>query len=119
MIAANTATAQFLESRGFSSMRRIVRMPDRWPRIVTLAAGTGTTLPTTPDVQALEHWLLAQRERDPEHFPDLSLSVVKLLGRGTYVYTTLSLFRQLPAGVPGAARLLVNLLAAGQRPVAQ
>ncbi|HEX5107332.1 MAG TPA: RNB domain-containing ribonuclease [Vicinamibacterales bacterium] len=85
MIAANTATAQFLESRGFSSMRRIVRMPDRWPRIVTLAAGTGTTLPTTPDVQALEHWLLAQRERDPEHFPDLSLSVVKLLGRGTYV----------------------------------
>ncbi len=85
MIAANTATAQFLESRGFSSVRRVVHMPERWPRIVTLAAGTGKTLPATPDAKALEQWLLERRERDPERFADLSLSVVKLLGRGTYV----------------------------------
>ena len=85
MIAANTSTAQFLESRGFSSVRRVVRMPERWPRIVTLAAGTGKTLPATPDAKALEQWLLERRERDPERFDDLSLSVVKLLGRGTYV----------------------------------
>ena len=85
MIAANTSTAKFLESRGFSSLRRIVRMPERWLRIVALAAETGTQLPSAPDGRALEEWLLAQRDRDPERFADLSLSVVKLLGRGEYV----------------------------------
>ena len=85
MIAVNSCTAQFLESRGFASLRRIVRMPDRWPRIVTLAADTGTSLPDAPDARALEGWLLQQREDRPETFGDLSLSVVKLLGRGEYV----------------------------------
>jgi VacB/RNase II family 3'-5' exoribonuclease len=85
MIAANTCTAQFLESHGFSSLRRIVRMPERWLRIVALAAETGTRLPPVPDGHALEQWLLAQRNLDPERFADLSLSVVKLLGRGEYV----------------------------------
>jgi len=85
MIAANTSTAKFLESRGFSSLRRIVRMPERWLRIVSLAAETGTQLPPAPDSRALEQWLLAQRTRDPDRFADLSLSVVKLLGRGEYV----------------------------------
>ena len=85
MIAANTATAEFLEQRGFASLRRIVRMPDRWPRIVTLAADTGTSLPAEPDARALEQWLLAEQRQDPERFTDLSLSVVKLLGRGEYV----------------------------------
>jgi VacB/RNase II family 3'-5' exoribonuclease len=85
MIAANACTAQFLESHGFSSLRRIVRMPERWLRIVALAAETGTQLPSAPDGRALEHWLLAQRNLDPERFTDLSLSVVKLLGRGEYV----------------------------------
>jgi VacB/RNase II family 3'-5' exoribonuclease len=85
MIAVNTCTAQFLESRGFSSLRRIVRMPDRWPRIMELAAETGTTLPPTPDSRALEQWLLDQRRAHPDRFADVSLSVVKLLGRGEYV----------------------------------
>jgi exoribonuclease-2 len=85
MIAVNTCTAQFLEARGFASLRRIVRMPDRWPRIVQLAADAGTALPPTPDAGALERWLLEQRAADPGRFADLSLSVVKLLGRGEYV----------------------------------
>jgi exoribonuclease-2 len=85
MIAVNTSTAQFLESRGFSSLRRIVRMPERWLRIVALAAATGTQLPAAPDGRALEQWLLKQRSLDPEGFVDVSLSVVKLLGRGEYV----------------------------------
>ncbi len=85
MIAANTATAEFLERRGFSSLRRIVRMPERWPRIVKLAADTGTTLPPDPDARALEQWLTTQQAKDRQRFTDLSLSVVKLLGRGEYV----------------------------------
>jgi VacB/RNase II family 3'-5' exoribonuclease len=85
MIAVNSCTAQLLESRGFASLRRIVRMPDRWPRIVTLAADTGTELPAAPDARALEAWLLKQRDEHPGEFADLSLSVVKLLGRGEYV----------------------------------
>jgi ribonuclease R len=85
MIAANTTVARFLEDRGFYSVRRIVRMPERWPRIVALAAETGTRLPENADHQALEQWLLAQRAANPSHFADLSLSVVKLLGRGEYV----------------------------------
>jgi len=85
MIAANTATAEFLEQHGFASLRRIVRMPERWPRIVTLAARTGTTLPPAPDARALERWLCAQQQRDPQRFVDLSLAIVKLLGRGEYV----------------------------------
>ena len=85
MIAVNTCTARFLESRGFSSLRRIVRMPERWLRIVALAAETGTQLPPAPDGRALEQWLLEQRRIDSDRFTDLSLSVVKLLGRGEYV----------------------------------
>ncbi len=85
MIAANTTTAQFLEGHGFSSVRRIVRIPERWPRIVALAAETGTQLAAEPDQRALEQWLLAQKARDAARFVDLSLAVVKLLGRGEYV----------------------------------
>jgi exoribonuclease-2 len=85
MIAVNTCTAQFLESRGFSSLRRIVKMPERWTRIVALAAETGASLPSSPNGRALEQWLLQQRSADPDRFADLSLSVVKLLGRGEYV----------------------------------
>ena len=60
-------------------------MPERWPRIVALAAETGTQLPPAPDARALEQFLLQRRAADPDRFADLSLSVVKLLGRGEYV----------------------------------
>ncbi len=84
MIAANTAVAQFLEARGFPSIRRILRSPDRWDRIVSLARGLGESLPVEPSAKALQAFLLKRRAADPGRFPDLSLSVVKLLGSGEY-----------------------------------
>jgi exoribonuclease-2 len=84
MIAANTATASFLEARGFPSLRRVLRQPDRWDRIQTLARDLGETLPDSPDAPALQAFLLKRRAQDPERFPDLSLSIVKLLGSGEY-----------------------------------
>ena len=85
MIASNGVVARFLESRGFSSLRRVVRTPRKWERIVDLAAQHGFHLPDEPDAVALEEWLLREHASDPQRFPDLSLSVVKLLGRGEYV----------------------------------
>jgi len=85
MIACNGVVARFLADRGFASLRRVVRVPQKWPRIVDLAAQHGSHLPDDPDAVALEEWLLRQRAEDPQRFPDLSLSVIKLLGRGEYV----------------------------------
>lgn len=85
MIAANTATARFLAARGFPGLRRIVRTPKHWDGIVALAKGRGTNLPAAPDPVALEAFLRTARAADPVRFPDLSLSVIKLLGRGEYV----------------------------------
>ena len=85
MIAANGATAQYLAAKGLPSVRRVVRTPKRWPRIVELAAGHGETLPASPDAVALSGFLDRQRRKDPLRFPDLSLAVVKLLGAGEYV----------------------------------
>jgi len=85
MIAANGVTARFLSARGSASIRRVVRAPKRWPRIVEIAATHGTTLPADPDAGALEAFLRARRQAEPETFPDLSLSILKLLGRGEYV----------------------------------
>ncbi len=85
MIASNGVVARFLADHHFSSLRRVVRVPEKWPRIVDLAAQHGDRLPEDPDAVALEEWLLRRRAEDPEHFPDLSLSVVKLLGRGEYL----------------------------------
>jgi exoribonuclease-2 len=85
MIASNGVVARFLESRGFSSLRRVVRVPQKWERIVDLATQHGFHLSDEPDAVALEEWLLRERASNPEQFPDLSVSVVKLLGRGEYV----------------------------------
>lgn len=85
MVAANGVIARFFESTGVASIRRVVRVPKRWDRIVELAAQRGTTLPADPDSKALNDFLLAQKQKDPDHFPDLSLAVVKLMGPGEYV----------------------------------
>ena len=85
MIAANSAMAIFLETKGLAIIQRVVRTPARWPRIVQLAAQYGDKLPMDPDPHALSAFLDKHKKSDPDHFPDLSLSVVKLLGRGEYV----------------------------------
>jgi VacB/RNase II family 3'-5' exoribonuclease len=85
MIAANGVTARFLTSNGFPSIRRVVRTPERWNRIVEIAGEHGFKLPNDPDSKALEEFLVQQKAADPAGFPDLSLAVIKLLGRGEYV----------------------------------
>jgi VacB/RNase II family 3'-5' exoribonuclease len=84
MVAANVTTARFLEQRRFPSVRRVLRSPERWQRIAELAQTYGTTLPAEPDARALEAFLTERRRADPQRFPDVSLAVVKLLGRGEY-----------------------------------
>jgi VacB/RNase II family 3'-5' exoribonuclease len=84
MIASNVAIARFLEAKGRSGIRRVVREPERWSRIVELAGKLGTVLPAEPDSLALAHFLAARRAADPDRFPDLSLSIVKLMGPGIY-----------------------------------
>jgi exoribonuclease-2 len=83
MIAANGVVARTLEQ--VSSIRRIVRIPKRWDRIVALAAEQGGHLPSVPDSKALNDFLSARRAADPDHFADLSLAVIKLMGPGEYV----------------------------------
>jgi exoribonuclease-2 len=85
MIAANGVTARFLEAHGLPSLRRVLRSPERWERIVQIAAKMNETLPEEPDAAALEAFLDKRRRADPATFPDLSLAVVKLMGRGEYV----------------------------------
>ncbi len=84
MIAANVAMAQFLENRGGPSLRRVVRTPEHWDRIVEIAAELGEKLPAKPDSRALAVFLERRRKVDPDRFPDLSLAVVKALGPGEY-----------------------------------
>jgi exoribonuclease R len=84
MIAANGAIARFLDARRLPSLRRVLRSPERWERIVGLAERLGEPLPAEPDARALEAFLAKRRAADPERFPDLSLSIVKLIGRGEY-----------------------------------
>lgn len=85
MVAANGVVARFLGQRKRDSLRRIVRTPKRWERIVDVAAALDFALPPSPDPKALSAFLDERREADPVSFPDLSLTVVKLLGRGEYV----------------------------------
>ena len=85
MVAANGITAKFLTRKGFPTLRRVVKIPERWDRIVSLAAERGAKLPASPDSKSLNGFLQNQKTRDPLRFPDLSLMVVKLLGRGEYV----------------------------------
>jgi len=93
MIAANGVTAAFLDAQGFPSLRRVLRSPERWERLVELAHGYGESLPAQPQATALEAFLAKRREIDPDKFADLSLAVVKLLGRGEYAV-------DLPGGDP-------------------
>jgi VacB/RNase II family 3'-5' exoribonuclease len=85
MIAANGVTARYLAAKKFPSLRRVVRTPKRWDRIVEIALEHGSTLPQVPDSKALDEFLVSAKSADPLRFPDLSLSVIKLLGAGEYV----------------------------------
>jgi exoribonuclease-2 len=85
MIAANGVTARYLAAKQFPSIRRVVRTPKRWDRIVELAQEHGFRLPADHNSMALDEFLVKQKAADPQHFPDLSLAVIKLLGAGEYV----------------------------------
>jgi VacB/RNase II family 3'-5' exoribonuclease len=85
MIAVNGVTARYLSSQKFPSLRRVVRTPKRWDRIVELAQQRGFSLPDEPDSKPLEEFLMKERKADPLRFPDLSLAVIKLMGPGEYV----------------------------------
>ncbi len=102
MIAANGVTARYLSASGFPSIRRVVRIPKRWDRIVEIAWDHKYELPANPDSKALEEFLIQQKAADPVRFPDLSLAVIKLLGNGEYI-------AELPEGnAPGHFGLAVK-----------
>jgi len=102
MVAANGVTARYLSARKFPSIRRVVRTPKRWDRIVEIAGEHKFGLPDNPDSKALEEFLVKEKAADRLHFPDLSLAVIKLLGSGEYV-------AELPEGnAPGHFGLAVK-----------
>ena len=102
MVAANAVTAIYLAGKKFPSLRRVLRDPERWARIVELAAELKEQLPAAPDAVALEGFLTRRRAAAPEKFADLSLSVIKLIGRGEYAL-------DLPGGeAPGHFALAVK-----------
>jgi len=88
MIAANGSTAQFLKEKKFPSLRRVVRVPKHWDRIVELAADNGFSLPVEADSKSLSEYLMFVKEKDSDHFADMSISVLKLLGSGEYIVET-------------------------------
>jgi VacB/RNase II family 3'-5' exoribonuclease len=85
MIGANEVMARTLRGAGVTSIRRVVKEPERWPRIMELAEHSGDKLPPAPDPGALNAFLMRRKQADPVHYPDLSLSVLKLMGPGEYV----------------------------------
>jgi exoribonuclease II len=85
MIAANGAVAEFLGSRNSPAIERVVKSPEHWDRIRKVAAGLGDQLPAAPDPKPLADFLARRRQADPVRFPDLSLTIVKLMGPGEYV----------------------------------
>jgi exoribonuclease-2 len=85
MIAANGVTVRYLEAKGVPALRRVLRTPEHWDRIVELAAEVGEHLPSAPDPNALQTFLSNRQQADPLRFPDLSLTIIKLLGSGEYV----------------------------------
>jgi exoribonuclease-2 len=85
MVAANVEMAEFLERKGALSIRRVVKTPERWDGIRKVASEFGDTLPEQPDQPALAAFLAKRKAADPDHFPDLSLSIIKLIGSGEYV----------------------------------
>jgi exoribonuclease-2 len=85
MVAANGVTARFLDAHGFPSIRRVVKTPARWDRIVEVAARSGDRLPSAPDSRALNEFLVRRKAADPDTFPELSQTIIKLLGSGEYV----------------------------------
>jgi len=102
MIAANGVTARYLSAKKFPSIRRVVRTPKRWERIVEIANEHGSKLTGKPDSKALEEFLIKEKAADPLRFPDLSLAVIKLLGNGEYI-------AELPEGnAPGHFGLAVK-----------
>ena len=100
MIGANGVVARFLEGKMRPSLRRVVRSPERWAKIVDVAAKLGESLSAEPSSRALEAFLLRRHAVDPLHFPDLSLVIVKLMGAGEYV---VELPGQVPVGHFGLA----------------
>ena len=85
MVTANVKMAEFLENRQVLSLRRVVKTPERWNRVIEIADSFGFDLPKNPDSSALAEFLAERKASDPDHYPDLSLSVIKLLGSGDYI----------------------------------
>ncbi len=85
MVATNGCIARFLAAKGYACIRRVVRSPEKWQRIVKVAAQYGEHLPSEPNSTALEHFLAKRHRAEPLTFPDLSLVIVKLMGSGEYV----------------------------------
>jgi exoribonuclease-2 len=88
MVAANETMAELMRAAGRSCIRRIVRSPERWPRIVELAGRYGTKLPAEADSAALNAFLSKERTADAVHYPDIALAIIKLMGAGEYVVAT-------------------------------
>jgi VacB/RNase II family 3'-5' exoribonuclease len=84
MVAANGVAARYLRQHGRTSLRRILKVPKRWDRIVQIAKDAGKTLPSAPDANALNAFLTERRQNDPSRFADLSLAIIKCLGAGEY-----------------------------------